>query len=236
MGGVFPIFAAMRHARAKLSNDELRQIVLRSANLHERASDCGWSDGSMSVSPSLGAPGRACSGIRHAHELRVPPTQWLRSPAKAPARRVRFSARLLRFSWPSVHRNRIVTDDEFPPETMIGDVPSWAFDIYSREGRAAYAVSQTDWASARWIRAHVHSICQVALLGHVVFRIEGGVVRNRLRWELADELRRLVDFECAGLESPEAAELADFVRADIPVLDDVRAEVFAGDSGKRPDD
>jgi hypothetical protein len=123
----------------------------------------------------------------------------------------------------------IVTDDEFPPETMIGDVPSWAFDIYSREGRAAYAqFLRTDCASARWIRAHVSSSRQVALLGHVVFRIEGGVVRNRLRWELADELRRLVDFECAGLESPEAAELADFVRADIPVLNDVRAEVCGG--------
>jgi hypothetical protein len=29
--------------------------------------------------------------------------------------------------------------DELPPEVMIDGVPSWAFDVYSREGRAALA-------------------------------------------------------------------------------------------------
>jgi hypothetical protein len=32
-----------------------------------------------------------------------------------------------------------IESDELPPEVMIGDVPSWAFDVYSREGRAALA-------------------------------------------------------------------------------------------------
>jgi hypothetical protein len=123
----------------------------------------------------------------------------------------------------------IVTDDEFPPETMIGDVPSWAFDNYTREGRATYAqFLRTDRASARWIRGRVSPSRQIALLGHVVFRVEGGVVRTRLRWKLADELRRLVDFECVGLESREAIEIADLGRADIPVLNEVRAELHGG--------
>jgi len=123
----------------------------------------------------------------------------------------------------------IVIDDEFPPEIMIGDVPSWALDVYSREGRAAYArFLGTDCAAARWIRRRVPPSRQIALLGHVVFRIEGGLVRNRLRWKPADELRRQVDFECADLESSEAIEIEGLVRADIPILNGVRAELNGG--------
>jgi hypothetical protein len=123
----------------------------------------------------------------------------------------------------------IIKDDEFPPEIMIGDVPSWALDYYSREGRAAYAqFLKTDCPSARWIRSHVPSGKQIALLGHVVFRLDGGVVQNRMRWQLADELRRQVDVECAGIESSDAIELLKLVSADIPALNHVRAELNGG--------
>jgi hypothetical protein len=30
-----------------------------------------------------------------------------------------------------------LTDDELPPERMVGDAPSWAFDMLTREGRRA---------------------------------------------------------------------------------------------------
>src|ERR1700722_13104712 len=47
-----------------------------------------------------------------------------------------------------------IESDELPPEVMIGDVPSWAFDVYSREGHAAFAHSlETDAPAARWVRA-----------------------------------------------------------------------------------
>jgi hypothetical protein len=32
-----------------------------------------------------------------------------------------------------------IQGDELPPDEMIGDIPSWAVDLYSREGRAALA-------------------------------------------------------------------------------------------------
>jgi hypothetical protein len=32
-----------------------------------------------------------------------------------------------------------VEDDEFPSEVVIGDVPGWAYDVYSREGRTTLA-------------------------------------------------------------------------------------------------
>jgi hypothetical protein len=117
-------------------------------------------------------------------------------------------------------------DDEFPPELTIGDVPGCALDVYSREGRAAFvAFLQTDARSASWIRRNVRPARRPAFLGHIVFRVEGGLVTNRMHWQLGDELRRQVDLECAGPECPDAREMLAMIREDIPRLNEVRAEI-----------
>jgi MgsA AAA+ ATPase C terminal len=116
--------------------------------------------------------------------------------------------------------------DELPPEGMIGDIPSWAIDLYSREGRAALArFLQTDAAAARWVRRNVSLTRRVTFFGHIVFRVEGGLVVNRMRWPLADELRRQVDFECSGPDCSDAAEILELTRADLPLLNEARAAV-----------
>ena len=106
-----------------------------------------------------------------------------------------------------------IENDDLPPEVMIGDVPSWAMDVYSREGRAAFArFLETDAPAARWVRGDVRPARRVAFLGHVVFRVEGGLVAHRLRWPLADELRRQTDVECSGPECPDATEILELMR------------------------
>jgi hypothetical protein len=116
-----------------------------------------------------------------------------------------------------------VEGDELPPEKMIGDVPSWAVDLYSREGRAALArFLQTDAPAARWTRRSVRPARRVPFLGHIVFRVEGGLVVNRMRWALGDELRRQADVECSGPECPDATEIFDLMQADLPLLNEVR--------------
>ena len=117
--------------------------------------------------------------------------------------------------------------DELPPEEMIGDVPSWALDVYSREGRAAFArFLQTDAPAARWVRRNVSPARRVSFLGHIVFRVEGGLVTNRMRWPLAEELRRQVDVECSGRGCPDATEILELLRDDIPRLNEARAAVM----------
>ena len=118
-----------------------------------------------------------------------------------------------------------VEDDDLPPEVMIGDAPSWALDIFSRDGRAAFArFLGTDAPAARWIRGHVRAARRVAFLGHIVFRVEGGLVANRMRWPLADELRRQCDEECSGPDCPDATEILDLMRVDLPLLNESRAD------------
>ena len=122
-----------------------------------------------------------------------------------------------------------IEDDDFPPETMIGDVPGWAYDVYSREGRAALAnFIEGQAETARWVRAHIPSRQRVAFLGNIVFRLEGGCVRSRLRWKTGDELRRMVDTECNGPHCCNATQILQLMKADITVLNDVRAQLVGG--------
>ena len=119
-----------------------------------------------------------------------------------------------------------VESDELPPEDMIGDVPSWALDVYTREGRAAFArFLETDAPAARWVRGKIRPARRVSFLGHIVFRVEGGLVANRMRWPLADELRRQVDIECSGADCPDVTEILELTRADLPLLNEARAAV-----------
>lgn len=125
------------------------------------------------------------------------------------------------------HDNAYVENDDFPPEEMIGDLPSWAFDLYSREGRTCLAnFLQTDAPSAKWMCQCVRPSRRVAFYGHIVFRCEGGLVAKRMRWELADELRRRVDLECSGPECSDATEIIELVRTDLPILNSIRAETI----------
>jgi len=129
--------------------------------------------------------------------------------------------------WPARQQQAAkVEDDEFPPELMIGDAPGWAYDLYSREGRATltnFINGSTE--TARWVRDHIPPRQRVAFLGGIVFRVEGGLVRRRLHWKTGDELRRMVDIECNGAHCRDATEILQLMKSDIPVLNDVRVQL-----------
>jgi hypothetical protein len=119
-----------------------------------------------------------------------------------------------------------VEDDAFPPEMMVDGVPGWAYDIYSREGRTALqAFLQQPTETASWIRARIPEGKRVAFLGGIVFRVEGGLVKGRLRWPTGDALRSLVDFGSHGLDYADAGKALELMRQDIPVLNAVRSDV-----------
>jgi hypothetical protein len=117
-------------------------------------------------------------------------------------------------------------DDEMPPAIMVREVPSFAYDLYSREGRLALqAFLQRDCETARWVKGHVPAGQRVNFLGTVVFRVEGGLVRQRSRWPTGDELRRLVDIECHGPSCSDATEILHLMRNDIGLLNEERSHV-----------
>jgi len=132
--------------------------------------------------------------------------------------------------WPErQQQTATIEDDELPPEVMIGGVPGWAYDVYSREGRATLAnFIHGSTETAHWVRDHIPPRQRVAFLGGIVFRVEGGCVRSRLRWKAGDELRRMVDIECNGPHCRDATEILQLMKADAPVLNGVRSELIGG--------
>src|SRR5215204_5874854 len=112
---------------------------------------------------------------------------------------------------------------------MVDDVPGWALDVYTREGRAALQrFLQTHCETARWVRDHLRPAQRINFLGTVVFRVEGGLVRQRLTCPTGDELRKLVDIGCHGPSCIDATEILTLMRTDIGLLNEVRAQVIGG--------
>lgn len=122
-----------------------------------------------------------------------------------------------------------VQADEMPADAMAGAVPGFCVDVYTRPGRAGLAkFIEGSTETARWVRAHIPPRQRITFLGTVVFRLDGQCVRRRLRWPIADELRRAVDYECNGQHCPDATEILRLARADLGELNAIRAEVMEG--------
>lgn len=119
------------------------------------------------------------------------------------------------------------TDDVLPAAVDIGGISGWALDTYSREGRAALKeFLRGDTMTAEWVNRHIPPRRQVNLLGGILFRIEGGLVRSRLRWPTADALRNSVDTECHGIPPSQAADLLQLLTLDLNALNEVRRRVL----------
>jgi hypothetical protein len=120
-----------------------------------------------------------------------------------------------------------VRDDEMPAEIMVGTVPGWCLDMYTRPGRATLTfLIEGSTQTARWVRAHIPRRHRVTFLGTIVFRLEGQCVQRRLRWSVGDELRRAVDYECNGHHCRDATEILGLARADLGELNAIRAELM----------
>ncbi len=117
--------------------------------------------------------------------------------------------------------------DDIPAEELIGGVPCWAFDMYVREGnRAMERFLTTDCDTARWVNAHLPKGQRRKFLGLILFRVEGGMVSERLRWKVGDDLRQISDLECFDLEPTKVAEVMVLLRSDLPILNEARRNVY----------
>lgn len=66
----------------------------------------------------------------------------------------------------------IQVDDPFPPEVMVGQVPGWAYDMFTREGRAVFSrFISGKTKTARWLSKHVPAKSRLDVLGSLVFTL-----------------------------------------------------------------
>jgi hypothetical protein len=131
-------------------------------------------------------------------------------------------------AWSAGPGDNALADDPTPPVTLIGEVPAYALDQFTRTGKAAIR---------RWIwrdralrsilaRAKVPDAHWPQLVSDAVFLVEGSCCRNRYIWETGDSLR------LPARPLPGAFGLGDYledvtrrVRGSLPELDAIRAQL-----------
>ena len=78
--------------------------------------------------------------------------------------------------------------------------------------------------AARWITANIAPSARLDLLGNVVFYLEGGISKQRLRWPVGDELSRRAEIECLGEGCPDTTEILGFRAGVLESLNKIRRQ------------
>lgn len=118
-------------------------------------------------------------------------------------------------------------DDRMPPVAMIGPLPSFALDMFTREGRAALGkLLSGDATIAGWAKANLPVVGRTEFLAQLLFRLESGLLLRRRDGELGHELRRLMDTECLGLPPDKATKALCLMRDCLPRLNELRRGVM----------
>jgi hypothetical protein len=221
----------LHHARRLLADytfTHLMEVAMGARPLVERALALWYGVGtgrrpSSHLQPRRGDPAQVFDRLR---ETEIPNT--VVEIAREGFRKVgEVLCPFVALLWTERQRNTAtIVDDSFPPEVMIGNLPSWAYDMFTREGRRALQTFlQGDSTTARWVCTTIPPRQRIHFLGTVLFRVEGGLCRQRLSWPTANELRRQVDIE-SGPHCLDATEILDLMRADLPHLNKVRSDVY----------
>jgi len=226
-----PAFVEPRRAFADLTHDQLRRIILGTGSLHERALSLIFLAGTDAkpnphFRPRPGAPVLAFDVL---DELGVAPT--IIEISREGYRRTREALCLLLPLLAGEREDDAPTfaNDPLPHESMAGPVPGWALDAYTREGKGAlrrFLATQAGFAT--WTRHHLPPGQRLQLLSRVVFHVEGGLLVNRRRTALSDQLRRINEEEASGVPPEAMREAMALLRNDLPILNAIRSEIMEG--------
>lgn len=118
-------------------------------------------------------------------------------------------------------------DDEFPP-VVIGrsGIPTYCYDAFSWEGKSALSrFLKRNTTTGRWLRRYVPTERRLAVLAGGLFRIDGGLVRQRVQWPCAATLRWLTDSGFHNMKLSDPAGFLAMVREDLATIDEVRHDL-----------
>ena len=119
----------------------------------------------------------------------------------------------------------VAEDDLMPPETKIGDVPSWVFDVHTRSGLTAFGrYRRRSERMKAFLAEHAGPSANLnRIVGGLVFRVESGLLKNRLIWDEGQRLRRAADLFRPGLVTENVPQGLAIVRDEIDLLNRCRA-------------
>ena len=133
-----------------------------------------------------------------------------------------------------VHR---IVECSLPPVTMIGDVPSYAFDMHTAVGKAAiHRFARENHAVRDVLAAYVpeHRAKDAACIA--AFHVDAAPVSRRFGWGGSAELERLgveADMMTAGVPREGIAPLLNVVLENLDHLNAIRAKLFSAARSQR---
>jgi hypothetical protein len=221
-----------RERLADLSNHHLRLILLDTASLHVRALAllCLAGTAGKPVDHLASRQGEPALAFDVLDELGTPLTLLeLAREGYRVSREPLWLLMGLLATEPAGFACEAEGDDYIPPHTMIGPMPGWAVDAFTREGKLAISRFLLEASSyTRWLQAQVERSKQRTVTARAMFHVEGGLLRKRCQSALNDSLRATNERECLGLPSALAGEAMRLLRDDLRRLDAIRAEIMAG--------
>lgn len=121
-----------------------------------------------------------------------------------------------------------VADDETPVETRIDGVPSWAFDMYTRPGRAALGrLLRRNAGLMTWAETYLPWSGRVQRTGELLFSLEGQCLHRNAAGPLAEIMRERWVTQCSGLAAEAVVDGQVALKLAIPELNAIRAQVVA---------
>lgn len=226
-----PSLTLYRDDFARMSYDQLRQIVLGCSDLHKRGLALWYLVGTKRCpSPNLPPrPGNVDFAFEVLAEHGVSPsmTQIARQGFRKTGEILAPLAALLTLV--NGIRGDVAHNDNMPATRRAGEVPSYALDTYTREGKQTFArFLKTNAGTTDWILENLPNRGRSAFLGELVFRVEGGSLTNRWAGNAADHLREQYELGCLGITAEQAKHVLALLRADMHILDRIRADVMGG--------
>ena len=114
-------------------------------------------------------------------------------------------------------------EQELDPVPLIDGVPAYAFDGFTRSGRAVLAQLGKEEPELRTLLAPLPAGARIDVLHHLLFFAEGGRCNSLLKDPLADELT-LAAYACgARLSQDEALGAIGLMRRALPAVHRLRA-------------
>ncbi|WP_417453891.1 hypothetical protein [Kiloniella sp.] len=132
----------------------------------------------------------------------------------------------------SYKQEQYVKDDELPPICFVNEIPSYVFDLHTRDGNSCFRefIRRSPEMRAFLLSCDIPKHAWSRTVGKITFRVESGLLINRLCWRTGQELRRLGDTLGGGINPKMALEGLELMNQSIPLLNEVRMELIGGRS------
>ena len=122
-----------------------------------------------------------------------------------------------------------VVPDDLPHSASIGDMPACVFDGYTYQGkRAIRELVERSTPLRRFLGGRAPRKDWPKIVALILFRVEGGLMTNRLRWGLGDGVREDADMRGRRIDPEAVPEAMAILRSELPRLNEIRARIAAG--------